>query len=148
MSSTPATTELYAEVLHFYGRQMQALDGGDFVTYADTFTVDGVFQHAPQVPPARTRPGIVAALEDFHRRFEGKPVRRRHWFNHVALEPQPDGSVRSTAYALILTVRPGERQPEVGPSCVVHDVLVRVDGGLLLKQRAVELDHEPASVPA
>lgn len=148
MSTPPASTGLYAEVLHFYGRQMQALDGGDFVTYADTFTTDGVFQHAPQVPPARTRPGIVAALEDFHKRFANDPVRRRHWFNHVALDPQPDGSVRSTAYALVLTVRPGERLPEVGPSCVVHDVLVRVDGHLLLQQRAVELDHEFAAVPA
>lgn len=148
MSTTPVTNDLYAEVLHFYGRQMQALDGGDFATYADTFTPDGVFQHAPQVPPARTRPGIVAALEDFHRRFEGDPVRRRHWFNHVALEAQADGSVRSTAYALVLTVRPGQREPQVGPSCVVTDVLVRQDGRLLVRSRAVELDHEPSAVPA
>ncbi|WP_243788659.1 nuclear transport factor 2 family protein [Saccharopolyspora gloriosae] len=140
--------ELYAEVLHFYGKQMQALDNGDFEAYAATFTPDGVFAHSPALPAARTRAGIVEALREFDLRFENDPVQRRHWFNHVVLEQQEDGSLRSTAYALILTIRPGVKAPEVGPSCVVNDVLVRDGSGLHLCSRAVDHDQEFAPVSA
>ncbi|MEU7798829.1 hypothetical protein AB0B10_06135 [Micromonospora arborensis] len=40
-----------------------------------------------------------------------------------------------------MTSRPGERQPEIAPSCVVHDVLVREDGELLDRSRRVEHDY-------
>ncbi|MGH1553850.1 hypothetical protein ACRAWF_23320 [Streptomyces sp. L7] len=29
---------------------------------------------------------------EFHKRFEGDPVQRRHWFTHIALTPRADGS--------------------------------------------------------
>ncbi|GHH70754.1 hypothetical protein GCM10018781_31010 [Kitasatospora indigofera] len=140
MTTAPVRTDLYAQVQHFYAHQMQALDGGRFEEYAATFTPDGSFQHSPGAEPAVGRAGIVHELVEFHKRFEGDPVQRRHWFNHIALEPQPDGSVRSTVYALVVTVRPGGK-PEIAPSCVVHDVL-EVDGeGVLLRSRLVTHDQ-------
>ncbi|MER7013311.1 nuclear transport factor 2 family protein [Saccharopolyspora sp. NPDC000359] len=147
MTGSPVPPELYAEVLHFYARQMQALDGGDFAAYAATFTADGTFKHSPALPAAQTRKGIEQALHEFHERFANDPVQRRHYFNHVVLEQQEDGSLRSTAYALVLTTRPGGR-PDVGPSCVVNDVIVRESEGLRLKSRAVDHDQELAAVAA
>lgn len=137
---TPAGTALYTQVQHFYARQMQALDDCRFEEYAATFTEDGTFQHTPGTEPARTRKGIVAELHSFHERFRDDPVRRRHYFNQMVLDPQPDGSLRSTVYALIVRIRPGER-PEVWPSCVVHDVLV-VDGDTVLtRSRRIGYDQ-------
>ncbi|MGA4838278.1 nuclear transport factor 2 family protein [Streptomyces sp. G45] len=134
------TAELYARVQHFYAHQMQALDAGRFEDYAATFTKDGVFQHSPGAEPAVGRDGIVAELIAFHRRFDGDPVRRRHWFNHIALAPLADGSLRSTVYALVVTVRPGGR-PEIAPSCLVHDELVVEEGAIELRSRRIEHDQ-------
>ncbi|MCG7203802.1 MULTISPECIES: nuclear transport factor 2 family protein [Streptomyces] len=140
MTATPVRTDLYSQVQHFYAHQMQALDAGRFEDYAATFTEDGSFQHSPGATPALTRPGIVAELVEFHRRFENDPVQRRHWFNHIALEWQSDGTIRSTVYALVVTVRPGGK-PEIAPSCVVHDVLVAGEDGILTRSRLVTHDQ-------
>lgn len=43
----------------------------------------------------------------------------------------------------MVTSRPGERQPEIAPSCVVHDVLIRGYRGLLNRSRRVEHDYLP-----
>jgi actinorhodin biosynthesis protein ActVIA len=139
-TTTKVPTDLYVEVQQFYAHQMQALDGGDFETYSRTFTEDGEFRHTPGREPARGRATIVAELVEFHRRYEDDPVRRRHWFNHVDVVAESDGSLRSTVYALVVTVRPGAK-PDIAPSCVVNDVLVRQDGELLTRSRYVEHDQ-------
>jgi actinorhodin biosynthesis protein ActVIA len=134
------TDTIYGAVQHFYAKQMQALDAGRFVDYAATFTEDGSFQHSPGARPAVTRAAIVAELIEFHKRFDGDPVQRRHWFNHIALEPHDDGTISSTVYALVVTTRPGGK-PEIAPSCVVHDVLT-IDGTeVLTKARLVTHDQ-------
>ncbi|MEN8650839.1 nuclear transport factor 2 family protein [Streptomyces sp. 21So2-11] len=140
-TAPPASTDLLVRAQHFYAHQMQHLDAGRFEEYAATFTEDGEFQHSPGVDPARTRPGIVRELVDFHRRFDGDPVQRRHWFNHMALEHQEDGTVRSTVYALVVTVRPGGK-PDVAPSCLVHDTLVDGPEGIRLKSRRITHDQQ------
>jgi actinorhodin biosynthesis protein ActVIA len=140
MTETLAMTDVYSQVQHFYAHQMQALDGLRFEDYAATFTEDGTFQHSPGAEPARTRPGIVKELVEFHRRFEGDPVQRRHWFTHIALTPRADGSLASTVYALVVTVRPGGK-PEIAPSCVVHDVLEVSEGQVLTRSRLVTHDQ-------
>jgi actinorhodin biosynthesis protein ActVIA len=141
MTNTLTSVDLYAAVQHFYARQMQLIDSGHFEAYADTFTEDGVFQHTPGRAPAVTRPGIVRDLLEFNERFAGAPVKRRHWFDMIALDLQDDGTIVSTYYALVVTVRPGVKQPEIGPSCTVHDVLVLEDGQLRNKSRHVEHDQ-------
>lgn len=133
-------TDLYVKVLQHYALQMQALDEGKFAEYADTFTVDGEFRHTPGRPAARGRQNIVEELHEFHRRFENDPVQRRHWFDMVAVHPEPDGVVRTTYYALVVTTRP-ETRAVLAPSCVVRDVLVRQDGRLLNRSRIVDHDR-------
>jgi actinorhodin biosynthesis protein ActVIA len=137
--------ELYTEVLQFYAEQMQALDSRDFAFYADTFTEDGEFTHSPSLPAARGPLDIRRTLEDFHRaKFGDQPVQRRHWFNHVVLETLDDGAIESTCYALVITTRPGN-PPEITPSCVVHDVLVRRGGALRMRSRRVDHDGDLAA---
>jgi actinorhodin biosynthesis protein ActVIA len=67
-------------------------------------------------------------------------VQRKHWFNMINIEPQEDGSIRSACYALIVTTRPGGK-PEIASRCVVHDILVRTDEGLLTRSRRVDHDQ-------
>ncbi|GAB3949049.1 nuclear transport factor 2 family protein [Streptomyces sparsus] len=140
LPGSPVTTDLYTRTQHFYAHQMQHLDAGRFEEYVATFTEDGEFQHSPGAQPAVGRTAILDELIDFHRRFENDPVQRRHWFNHVALEWCEDGSIRSTVYALVVTVRPGGK-PEIAPSCVVHDVLADGPNGIQLKSRRVTHDQ-------
>ncbi|MFE7797823.1 nuclear transport factor 2 family protein [Nocardia sp. NPDC057440] len=139
MTTVAARTELYAEVQQFYADQMQRLDNRDIPGYAETFTEDAEFEHTPGRPPSRTRARIVADLVEFHKRFETDPMQRRHWFSMINLQPQEDGTIVSTAYCLVVKIRPG-RAPEINPSTVVHDVLVRVDGNLLTRSRRVTHD--------
>ncbi|UQI46565.1 nuclear transport factor 2 family protein [Streptomyces sp. HU2014] len=139
--SEPDERLLYAEVQQFYARQMQSLDAGKLEAYAETFTEDGEFSHTPGREPSRTRAGITADLYDFHKRFEDDPVQRRHWFNMIDLDPRDDGSIHSTFYVLVVTTRPGVREPEVAPSCLVQDVLVHENGELRNRSRRVGYDQ-------
>jgi actinorhodin biosynthesis protein ActVIA len=142
MIATRVTTDVYARVQHFYARQMQALDDRRFEEYAATFTEDGVFQHSPDIEPARGRAAILDTLVEFDRRFADDPVRRRHWYNQILLEAREDGSLGATVYTLVVHVRPGVRQPEIAPSCVVHDVLeLTGDDDVLTRSRLVAYDH-------
>ncbi|MFI1203636.1 nuclear transport factor 2 family protein [Streptomyces sp. BHT-5-2] len=139
MTATQDLTALHAEVQHFHARQMQLMDRRDFEAFAATFTEDGEFSHTPG-QLARTRAGIVAELREFHRRFDDDPVVRRHWFDMLVVDPQQDGSLRATFYALVVDTRPGAGS-RLGPSCLVTDVLVRVDGALLNRSRQVRQDR-------
>lgn len=139
MDTTGVDAELYAEVLRYYARQMQALDEGKLEDYADSFTEDAVFLHTPGREPARTRPGILSDLYTVRDRLAADPQQRRHMFTMVDLETLPDASIRSTCYALVLTTRPGGG-PEMVRSCVVRDVLVRRDGRLRNQERLVDHD--------
>jgi actinorhodin biosynthesis protein ActVIA len=134
-----STTNLYAEVQQFYAMQMQRLDRVDIEGYAATFTDDAEFFHTPGHPASQTRAGILRDLHKFHEQFETDPMQRRHWFNMVNLELLADGSISSTAYCLVVKIRPGQK-PEIAPSCVVNDILVRVNGELLTQYRRVDHD--------
>ncbi|MFF7726124.1 nuclear transport factor 2 family protein [Streptomyces sp. NPDC008001] len=140
MTATQSLTELHSQVQHFYAHQMHHLDARRFEEYAATFTEDGVFQHSPGAEPAVGHAGIVEELVNFHKKFDGDPVTRRHWFNQIALDPQDDGTVKSTVYALVVTVRPGGK-PEINPSCTVHDTLVVTEGEVRLKSRLITHDQ-------
>ena len=107
ISSAYAHSDLYAEVQHFYARQMQLLDTRKLEGYADTFTEDAEFGHTPGREPARTRAGILRDLHEVHKRFDEDPQQRRHMFTMVDIEPDPDGTIRSARQVLIAR---GERR--------------------------------------
>lgn len=139
MTAVVSQGELYAEVQQFYADQMQRLDERDFTAFAQTFVEDGELAHAGPQPPARTRAGIVAVLTADAETFAHDPMRRRHWFNMMSLRPQHDGTIASTVYANVFQIRPGA-EPRIEMSCVVHDVLVRIDGELRNRSRRIVPD--------
>ncbi|WP_030342478.1 nuclear transport factor 2 family protein [Streptomyces sp. NRRL S-1022] len=141
MPSTASFTDVYTAASQHYGRQVQLLDSNRFEEYAHTFTPDGEFQHTPGVPPARGHAGIIEELHRFNTRFADDPVQRRHMFSMLNLTEREDGAFDATFYALVLTTRPGAKQPVVGPSCLVHDVLVIEGGDVRNRSRRVEHDH-------
>ena len=132
--------ELYTEVLQHYARQMRLLDDRHLADYAASFTDDGVFDHGAGGEPARGRAAILQLLEDFHRQLDADPQQRRHHFSMVDVEPQADGSLHTTCYALVLVIRPGVQAPELRSSCVVRDVLVRDGDRLVNRSRLVTID--------
>ncbi|WP_445525826.1 nuclear transport factor 2 family protein [Streptomyces cyslabdanicus] len=73
MASTrsAAAPEVYAEVLHFYARQMHMMDGGDFAGFAKTFVEDGVFTLAGGRRVLEGREAIGAAAEAAEARYQG-----------------------------------------------------------------------------
>lgn len=129
---------VYNRVQQFYAAQMQLLDGGDIAGYASTFTLDAEFAHTPGRAPARTRAGIIEDLADFHKKFSEDPMQRRHHVSMINLREQEDGSLESTAYCLVVKVRPGQ-QP-IFVSCVMHDVVVAEADGFLTRSRHVSYD--------
>jgi actinorhodin biosynthesis protein ActVIA len=137
-SDVIGSTNLYAEVQQFYATQMQRLDRVDAEGYAATFTEDAEFIHSPGQPGSHGREGITRDVYKVAEQFETDPQQRRHWFNMVNLEPADDGSIKSTVYCLVVKNRP-EQKPDF-VSCVVNDILVRVDGELLTQYRRVEYD--------
>ena len=129
---------LHTRAQRFYAAQMQRLDERDIEAYAETFTIDAEFSHTSDRPPSRTRAGIVEDLHEFHRRFADDPMQRRHWVGMIDLTLAEDGSIVSTAYCLVVKVRPG--QPPEFVSTVVHDVLVEINGKLFTRSRHVSYD--------
>ncbi len=138
MTDVISSTNLYAEVQQFYAMQMQRLDRVDAEGYAATFTDDAEFIHSPGQPGSRTRAGITRDVYKVAEQFKTDPQQRRHWFNMVNLEPLDDGRIKSTVYCLVVKNRAGQKPDFV--SCVVNDILVRLDGELLTQYRRVEYD--------
>lgn len=141
-TATISFTDLYVRVQQFYAGQVRQLDGMHADAFAATFTEDGLFNHAPGVPPLRGRHEIAGEMRAHQERVYGaNPAQRRHWFNMLEIFPRADGSILTEYYALVLVTRPGERVPVVAPSCFVRDVLVLRDGELLTYQRKVVPDY-------
>lgn len=140
LGTAPAT--LYTEVQQFYARQAALLDDLRVEEFAATFTPDGTFVPSPATPPVRGRAAIAAALRAAHeRRFGGEQVQRRHWFNMLRVEPGFDGFLSTRYYSLVAVTRPWNPTPDIGPSAVVEDVLVHVNGALFTRERTITPDH-------
>jgi uncharacterized protein (TIGR02246 family) len=139
------STDLYAEILHFYARQMQLMDGGDFAGFAKTFTEDGVFTLAGGRGVLNGRAAIAAASEAAEARYQGGQP--RHWFDMMVADQAADGSISTTYYALV-TVTGRDGSIVLEPSCVVRDTLVKRDGELLNESRRIQrddVDRQPAA---
>ncbi|MFC8919394.1 nuclear transport factor 2 family protein [Streptomyces sp. NPDC057116] len=135
-------TGLYVEAQQFYARQVRLLDALRLEEFAATFTADGVYAAPPDVPEVLGRDAIAAALREAHaRRFGTEPVRRRHWHSMLHVEPGPEGTLRTSYYALVTTSRPWDPAADVAPSSVVEDVLVWEEGGLRTRERRITPDH-------
>jgi actinorhodin biosynthesis protein ActVIA len=133
--------ELHFEVQQFYARQMQCLDSGDAVGFADTFADDAVFVHVPgEVVRGRAR--IAAEIARNVERVQQAKAVRRHWFGMLVFEAESDDLIR-TRYAAITSSTSMDGTASLGASSLVEDVLVRRDGRLWTTSRTVHSDGAP-----
>ncbi|MCK2221092.1 nuclear transport factor 2 family protein [Actinomadura sp. ATCC 31491] len=137
---TPA--ELRAEVEQFYAAHFHLLDEGRAEEWALTFTDDGVFHPPGGREPVRGRAALAGGVGAGYRRLLEADEVHRHWHGMIEITPRAaDGAVLVRCYALILAT------PSGGPtrthlSCVCEDVLVRVEGRLLVRERRVHRDDQ------
>lgn len=140
---TGVSAGVYAEIQHFYARQVNFLDNCLAEGFAATFTEDGELIHASSPEPVRGRSELLDAAR---RSISALPpgAVRRHWFNMIVADPDGEDRFRAVHYALVITTQPGG-QPVIGAACVGHDILVRdpEDGRLLVLSRRIENDNAP-----
>lgn len=139
----PTSTQLYQEVLHFYGRQMRALDEGRIDEWTETFTEDGVFTANAHPKPQTGRDEIRTGATNADRNLRDQGLQRRHWLGMLEVDEQADGTVLARTYALIITTPKGGAAG-VSLSCSCEDQLVREDGRLLVRHRRVCRDDLPS----
>ncbi|GAB1338452.1 hypothetical protein ACE1SV_50420 [Streptomyces sp. E-15] len=134
-SLSPATAEpfvsaeLYAQVQQFYARQMGLIDDARPVEWAGTFTEDAVFQEASRLDaPLRGRAAIGESASARQLRLDADKIDFRHWLAMLDVRPQPDGTLRTRAYALAMRTPRGGAL-DIFASVVCRDHLVPVEGG-------------------
>ncbi|MEV4510287.1 nuclear transport factor 2 family protein [Dactylosporangium sp. NPDC049525] len=132
-------TGLYQRVQQFYAVQMRLLDEGRAEEWAATFTEDGEFGQDRRPEPRRGRAEIGGRLRTAADALAARGVLRRHWLGMLAVDPQPDGTVLTRYYALVIET------PQGGPSALhlstaVDDVLVPDGDAFLVRRRYVVHD--------
>ncbi|MEU7742756.1 nuclear transport factor 2 family protein [Nonomuraea sp. NPDC049158] len=130
---------LYAEVQQFYATHLHLLDSGDAEGWAATFTDDGVFAPPTLPEPVQGRAALAAGLRRTAEDLAAAGETHRHWHGMVAVEPRPDGTIGVRCYALVIATRHGG-DSRLHRVCVCEDTLVRADGRLLVRHRAVTRD--------
>ncbi|MEX2373109.1 MAG: nuclear transport factor 2 family protein [Dehalococcoidia bacterium] len=108
-------------------RYNHAIDGGDAVAWAATFTSDGTFESG-----GRTHEG-TEALTAFAGQFAERMAGSRHWNNNLVIEGDGDAA---TMHCYLILVR----NKEVVTTARYEDTLRRVDGAWRFASRRVVPD--------
>ena len=133
---------LYAEVQQFYAEHMHHLDSEEADEWAATFTEDGVFAPPSLPEPVRGRTALAEGVRRQAAQLVEIGERHRHCFLMMAVTPRPDGTVYVRSYTQVIAT-PRDGQPRLHIMCECHDILVRVDGRLLVRERRVTRDDRP-----
>ena len=122
------TADDHAEIQQLYIQYARAIDSGDAMAWAKTFTDDGVFGDSVG------HDALVAFAKGFHENFQG---RARHWNDQVLITPTDEGADGSCYLILYDT---GTAPPTVVVTAIYHDKLVRTADGWRFKTRAATPD--------
>jgi actinorhodin biosynthesis protein ActVIA len=133
----PVNVAVHIEVQTFYARQMRLLDALDVEGYAQTFTEDGVTDHAHRGEKVEGRAALIAGASAALPRYKGVAV--RHWNDHYLIE-EVDENTLNVSYASLVTRTTEEGQVSFEPTFSIDDVLVRIDGELYTKSRTIHRD--------
>ncbi len=132
----------YQQVLRFYAHQMRAMDSGDAHTWAQTFTEDGVFEANAHPHPQIGRDVILAKAIEAAADLAARGIQRRHWLHMIEVDAQPDGTLHTQYYAVVLSTPVGGAAG-VQLSCAGRDI-IEVDGDVLrVRHRSVTRDDLP-----
>lgn len=152
-TTTTTTTEepavridptLHLEVLTFYARQMALLDALDVEGYVQTFTEDGVTDHAHRGERVEGRAAMLAGARAALPRYADAAV--RHWNDHYLIDVEGPDRLR-VAYCSLVSRTSAAGVVSFEPTFSITDVLVRVDGELLTASRTIHRDR-PVAVRA
>ncbi|HEX6686941.1 MAG TPA: nuclear transport factor 2 family protein [Candidatus Limnocylindrales bacterium] len=132
--------DVYAEVQKFYAHQMPLLENRQAEQFAATYTPDGVFEHASGLFKLTGRAEIAGGTEASIKAYGGKAF--RHWLNHLSVEQT--GDEIHAGFTAIVSVTDDDGRVTWEPSCTVKDIIVRVDGRILVRHRI--LSHDVADM--
>jgi SnoaL-like domain len=142
MSHSAPTTEkvdLYSRIHEFYAEQMQLLDSGATDKWAATFTEDGVFAANGRPDTARGRAAIATGARAAAGHLAQAELQHRHWLGMLTVHPEPDGTVRTQCYALVIEI-PRGGSASIRFSTVCRDLLVPDGESWLVRDRYVSRD--------
>ncbi|MEY9876241.1 actinorhodin biosynthesis protein ActVIA [Streptacidiphilus sp. MAP12-33] len=143
MTVPKVTAEDYIEILAFYARQIHLMDALKIEEYADTFTDDGVIDHAHRNERLAGREAMLAAMRAALPRY--RDVVPRHWFDHYLIEPFAEGDGWRVVYYCLVSRTDAQGKVDFEPSFTVEDELVRLaDGEIRTRLRVIHMDR-PAS---
>nr|UUG47312.1 hypothetical protein [Amycolatopsis sp.] len=146
-----APPDVYHEIQEFYARQIHLLGTGDIESWAETFTVDAVFeqnarpdrQFARSAKPVRRgRADIAAAAGGAAAQRRDDSVFRRYWLGMLTVTPEADGTLRTGYYGALINTLP-DAEVDVFLSTHGTDVLVREDGSWRVRHRVIGHDDAP-----
>ena len=127
LSAEELSAEDHAAINQLYARYVQAIDFGDAIAWADTFTPDGSFGDS-----VTGRDALVAFAERYHEENGSEP---RHWYTALVLTPTADGA-EGRCYAL--TFNSSARS--LMWTGTYRDVLVETSEGWRFSSRQLTID--------
>ena len=107
--------------------------------WAATFTEGAVFEEASRTEPLHGREATAASCRVRAERLEAEQIDFRHWLAMLDVRTQPEGSLRTRAYALAMRTGRGGSL-DIFASVVCRDELVRSGNRWLVRHR--ELQHD------
>lgn len=137
------SAQVHVEVMTFYARQMRLLDALDVEGYVQTFTEDGVTDHAHRGERVEGRAAMLAGATAALPRYAGAAV--RHWNDHYLID-EVDENTLHVSYCSLVSRTDSDGRVSFEPTFAIEDVLTRVGGRLLTRSRTIHRD-QPA-VPA
>jgi bifunctional aromatase (cyclase/dehydratase) len=130
---------LYTEITQFYAWQMALMDAPEPDAWADTYTVDAVFEEPGGTGVLHGREAIRESITRRSAQLVASAVVIRHWVNGLTVTSLPDGALRARYYSLAMRA-PRDERPTLSAHVVCEDVLVREDGRWLVQHRAIRID--------
>ena len=127
VSAEELSAEDHAEIHQLYARYVQAIDFGDAIAWADTFTPDGSFGDS-----VTGRDALIAFAERYHEENGSEP---RHWYTALVLTSTAEGA-EGRCYAL--TFNASTRT--LMWTGTYKDVLVKTSAGWRFSSRQLTID--------
>ena len=121
------SAEDHAEIHQLYARYVQAIDFGDAIGWADTFTPDGSFGDA-----VTGREALIAFAERYHEENGSEP---RHWYTALVLTSIAEGA-EGRCYAVTFN----SRTRNLMWTGTYRDLLVQTPDGWRFSSRQLTID--------
>ena len=121
------TAEDHAQIHQLYARYVQAIDFGEAVAWADTFTPDGSFGD-----DVTGRDALIAFAEEYHEANGDAP---RHWYGALVLTPTAEGA-EGRCYAVTFN----SRTQSLMWTGTYRDALVKTPDGWRFALRQLTID--------